>query len=53
MIIGEQNMDMKRLTGHLKLHFLTEIGRFHLNQGEEVAHINFIDILQFILLSLL
>ena len=25
MIIGEQNMDLKRLTGGLKLRFLTEI----------------------------
>jgi hypothetical protein len=40
MIIGEQNTDLKRLTptGRLKLRFLTEIGRFHWNQGEEVAH---------------
>ena len=30
--------DLKRLTGQLKLHFLTEIGRLHWNQGEEVAH---------------
>jgi hypothetical protein len=29
--IGET--DLKRLTGRLKLHFLTEIGRFHWNQG--------------------
>jgi len=28
MIIGEKNMDLKRLTGRLKLRFLTEIGRF-------------------------
>ena len=34
MIIGEKNMDLKRL----KLRFLTEMGRFHWNQGEEVAH---------------
>jgi len=38
MIIGEKNTDLKRLTGRLKLHFLTEIGRLHWNQGEEVAH---------------
>ena len=38
MIIGEKNTDLKRLTGRLKLRFLTEIGRFHWNQGEEVAH---------------
>jgi hypothetical protein len=38
MISGEKNMDLKRLTGRLKLRFLTEIGRFHGNQGEEVAH---------------
>jgi hypothetical protein len=25
MIIGEKNMDLKRLTGRLKLRFLTEI----------------------------
>jgi hypothetical protein len=31
-------MDLKRLTGRLKLCFLTEIGRFHWHQGEEVAH---------------
>jgi hypothetical protein len=37
MIIGEKNTDFKRLTGRLKLRFLTEIGRFHLNQGEKVA----------------
>jgi hypothetical protein len=36
MIIGEKNTDLKRLTGRLKLRFLTEIGRFHWNQGEEV-----------------
>jgi len=29
MIIGEKNTDLKRLTGQLKLRFLTEIGRFH------------------------
>jgi len=29
MIIGEKNMDLKRLTGRLKLRFLAEIGRFH------------------------
>ena len=38
MIIGEQNTDLKRLTGWLKLRFLTEIAQFHWNQGEEVAH---------------
>ena len=38
MIIGEKNTDLKRLTGRLKLCFLTEIGRLHWNQGEEVAH---------------
>jgi hypothetical protein len=38
MIIGEKNTDLKRLTGQLKLHLLTEIGRLHWNQGEEVAH---------------
>jgi len=38
MIIGEKNMDLKRLTGRLNLRFLTEIGRLHWNQGEEVAH---------------
>jgi hypothetical protein len=38
MISGEKNTDLKRLTGRLKLRFLTEIGRFHGNQGEEVAH---------------
>ena len=38
MIIGEKNTDLKRLTGRLKLRFLTEIGRFHGHQGEEVAH---------------
>jgi len=38
MIIGEKNTDLKRLTGQLKLHFLTEIGRFHWNQGKKVAH---------------
>jgi hypothetical protein len=38
MIIGERNTDLKRLTGRLKLRFLTEIGQFHWNQGEEVAH---------------
>ena len=37
MIIGEKNTDLKRLK-RLKLRFLTEIGRFHWNQGEEVAH---------------
>jgi hypothetical protein len=35
---AEKNTDLKRLTGRLKLCFLTEIGRFHWNQGEEVAH---------------
>jgi hypothetical protein len=29
MIIGEKNTDLKRLTGRLKLRFLTEIGRLH------------------------
>jgi len=29
VIIGEQNTDLKRLTGQLKLRFLTEIGQFH------------------------
>ena len=38
MIIGEKNTDLKRLTGRLKLRFLTEIGRLHWNQGEEVTH---------------
>jgi hypothetical protein len=38
MIIGEKKYGLERLTGRLKLHFLTEIGRFHGNQGEEVAH---------------
>jgi hypothetical protein len=38
MIIGEKNTNLKRLTGQLKLCFLTEIGRLHWNQGEEVAH---------------
>jgi hypothetical protein len=38
MIIGEKNMDLKRLTERLKLRFLIEIGRFHWNQGEEIAH---------------
>ena len=38
IIIGEKNTDLKRLTGQLKLRFLTEIGHFHWNQGEEVAH---------------
>ena len=38
MINGEKNTDLKRLTVRLKLRFLTEIGRFHWNQGEEVAH---------------
>jgi hypothetical protein len=28
MIIGEKNTDLKRLTGQLKLRFLTEIGRY-------------------------
>jgi hypothetical protein len=34
MIIDEKNTDLKRL----KLRFLSEIGRLHWNQGEEVAH---------------
>jgi hypothetical protein len=38
MIICEKNTDLKRLTGRLKLRFLTEIGWLHWNQGEEVAH---------------
>jgi hypothetical protein len=38
MIIGEKNTDLKRLTGRLKLCFLTEIGWLHWNQGKEVAH---------------
>ena len=38
MIIDEKNTDLKRLTGRLKLYFLTEIGRFHWNQCEKVAH---------------
>jgi hypothetical protein len=38
MNIGEKNTDLKRLTGRLKLRSLTEIGRLHWNQGEEVAH---------------
>jgi hypothetical protein len=38
MIIGDKNLDLKRLTGRLKLCFLTEIGQFHWNQGKEVAH---------------
>jgi hypothetical protein len=29
MIIGEKNTDLKKLTGRLKLRFLTEIGRLH------------------------
>jgi hypothetical protein len=29
VIIGEKNTDLRRLTGQLKLRFLTEIGRFH------------------------
>jgi hypothetical protein len=33
-----KNTDLKRLTGRLKLRFLTEIGRLHWNQDEEVAH---------------
>jgi hypothetical protein len=37
MIIGEKNTDLKRLTRWLKL------GRFHWNQGEEVAHIAWFD----------
>jgi hypothetical protein len=38
LFIGEKNTDMKRLTGRLKLCFLTEIGWLHWNQGEEVTH---------------
>jgi hypothetical protein len=34
----EKNTNLKRLTGRLKLRFLTEIGWLHWNQGEEVAH---------------
>ena len=37
-LLVKKNMDLKKLTGRLKLRFLTEIGRFHWNQGEEVAH---------------
>jgi hypothetical protein len=37
MIIGEKNTDLKRLTGQLKLRFLTEIGRFHWNQAKKSA----------------
>ena len=33
-----KNTDLKRLTRRLKLRFLTEIGRLHWNQDEEVAH---------------
>jgi len=29
MIIGEKNTDLIRLTGRLKLRFLTDIGQFH------------------------
>jgi hypothetical protein len=43
MIIGEKNTDLKKLTGRLKLRFLTEIGRLHWNQGEEVAHFAWFD----------
>jgi hypothetical protein len=39
MIIGEKNTDLKRL----KLRFLTEIGRFHWNQGEVIVqHVRFV-----------
>jgi hypothetical protein len=31
-------IDLKRLTGRLKLRFLTEIGWFHWNRGEKVVH---------------
>jgi hypothetical protein len=34
----KKKTDLKRLTGRLKLHLLTEIGQFHWNQGEKVAH---------------
>jgi hypothetical protein len=37
-VFTKKNTDLKRLTGRLKLHFLTEIGRLHWNQGKEVAH---------------
>ena len=37
-LLVKKNTDLKRLTGRLKLCFLTEIGRFHWNQGERVAH---------------
>jgi hypothetical protein len=37
-ILVKKNTDLKRLTGRLKLRFLTEIGRFHWNQGEKVTH---------------
>jgi hypothetical protein len=38
LLLVKKNTDLKTLTGWLKLRFLTEIGRFHWNQGEEVAH---------------
>ena len=37
-ILVKKNTDLKRLTGRLKLRFLTEIGWFHWNQGEKVTH---------------
>jgi uncharacterized membrane protein len=37
-LLVKKNTDLKRLTGRLKLRFLTEIGRFHWNQGEDVTH---------------
>jgi hypothetical protein len=35
MIIVEKNPDLKRLTGQLKLRFLTEIGRFHWTKAKK------------------
>jgi hypothetical protein len=32
-LMVKKNTDLKRLTGRLKLRFLTEIGRFHWNQA--------------------
>ena len=37
-LLVKKNTYLKRLTEWLKLRFLTEIGRFHWNQGEKVAH---------------
>ena len=37
LLVGKKRT-WKDLTGRLKLRFSTEIGRFHWNQGEEVAH---------------